>query len=433
MAALSQDVQILVRQGRAAVREALARSGPSKAWTLLQERDPEGNPRGARPYTDEALAEFEAAYAGDPDNTCLAHHLAIAHHARAWDMEVRGDPRAAHEWERALGCWRVVAASGEFWANLKDKLLACDPDADAAWLTQARQDLLENVMDVHVDFVRHYCEGNAPERATIHVEIVKRASLPPAVKKRLVAKVCDAMTSAVPAAKAAREFASALTSIERFLALFLEYLPALRMYVEVCKECLSAMSYQRDWDDISCLGERAEPHARRMAALPELVDDPLSRNALEELACEFARCGLERGDHFTAGKAESLGPAERDAARGAYEFGIRWGRLGHPHSPSGSQLGMICAACLNNLAASLHYEAIEVWESDTDPRTKLAAVSNLYRQAVADLEEAISYNPGDEALATNLEALSKNLAAAEAQATGLEAKSWFNLFGNLGG
>jgi hypothetical protein len=434
MTAPPRDLRQMINEGRAVVREALARSHAHTAWDLLQERDVEGNAKGALPYTDHALAELAAAHKHDPDDIGVVHHLAIAHHARAWDMELRSDPQAAIEWERALGYWRTVAASAGFWAGLKDKLLACDPEADPAWLTAVRQNLLEDLLDIHVDFVRYYCEGDSPGRATEHVEIVKRASLPPAVKKWLVGKVYSAMTGAVPEAKAMRAYASALASIERFLALFPDYLPALRLYAEVCKDYLAPMSFQNSWDDIVRLGTQAEPYMHRLDTHAESGDDPLAQAALEELTFEFALRGSDRGDHQVAGRPQPLALAERDAARGAYEFAVLWGRLGYPRSPSGSQIRMVCAACLNDLAGLLHQEAMEVWESDMDPATKLAAMSALYRRAVADLEEAVSCKAGDDALSANLETLSKNLSTIEAQIAEIEArKNVFRLFGNLGG
>ncbi len=421
-----RDAQELVHESLEAVREALSRSHRYKAWDLLQERDTDGNPKGALPYTDQALAEFAAAHESDPDDIGIVHHLAIAHHARAWDMELSGNPLAAAEWERALDDWRVVAASSAFWAGLKDKLLACEPDANPAWLAQVRQNLLENLLDIHVDFVRYYCEADAPERAIQHVEIVRHTRLPPAIKKRLIGKVFDAMTSAIPEAKATRAYAAALTSLERFLALFPDYLPALRMVAEICKEYLAAMSYG-NWDDIARLGERAEPYMRILAEYPELESDPLARTALVELAGDFAMRGSNQGDHYVAAdKSQPLAQVERDAARSAYELGIHWGRLGYPHSPAGSQIRMICGACLNGHASLLYQDVVAVGQANTDPRTKLRTVERLLRLAVADMEEALICIPGEAALASNLQALSESLADIESKG------KQFDMFSNLG-
>ena len=421
-----RDIQELVQDSLAAVREALSHSHLYRAWDLLQERDTEGNPRGAVPYTDQALAELAIAHENDPDDIDIVHHLAIAHHARAWDMELSDSPQAASEWERALNHWRAIAASSAFWASLKDKFLACDPDGNPAWLDEVRQNLLENLLDIHVDFVRYYCEAETPRRALQHVEIVRRTRLPPAVKKRLIGKVFDAMTSAIPEAKATHAYASALTSLERFLALFPNYLPALRMYAEICKECLAAMPYG-NWDDIVRLGVQAEPYMSRLATHPELKNAPLTQTALEELAGEFALRGSNRGDHYiAASKSQLLPQVERDAARSAYEFGISWGRLGYPHSPSGSQLRITCAFCLNNHASLISQDVVAVEEANTDRRTKNNTVKRLLRMAVADLEEAMKCKPGDAMFESNLQTLSKSLAMIESKG------NRFDLFNDLG-
>src|SRR5690348_10849712 len=120
------DILKLVRTARAVVGEARARAHPARAWEALQERDAEGQPRGARPYADVALAELLEAHAHDPEDIGVVHHLAIAYHARAWDWELAGDRRATDEWERALNHWHTVAVAREFWDGLKEKLRTCD-------------------------------------------------------------------------------------------------------------------------------------------------------------------------------------------------------------------------------------------------------------------------------------------------------------------
>src|SRR5262245_24620053 len=115
MRALSPAVIELVRDTRAVLRDARRRRPLTEGWESLQERGADGRPSGARPYTPGALRSFQRGALEDPSDVRFAHHLAIAHHALAWDLELAGDPRAAEEWARALGHWRSVAASREFW------------------------------------------------------------------------------------------------------------------------------------------------------------------------------------------------------------------------------------------------------------------------------------------------------------------------------
>lgn len=400
MPVIQPRMQDLIHSSLAAVREARARSQLSKAWELLQERNAEGVAVGAQPYTDEAIQLFTSMHNQDPEDIGIVHHLAIAHHARAWDMELSGDPRAAGEWEHALGYWRIIASSPEFWEQMKVRLLACDPDADPAFFADARHDLLENLLSIHVDFVRHYCESNTPARATDHVEIVKRASIPPALKKRLTTQVFEAMTSALPEAKAARAFDSALTTLERFLALFPDHLPALRSYAEICKEWVSTLSYRENWDAIVRLSARAKPHADRLGAHPELHAESLARMELVELADEFALRGRDRSDGYLA-QSESQNDDDLDVARAASEIGVQWARLGFQHGASDSLARRLLPACLNNHALVLHREGAAMLPA--------REAMTLMRQAVAELEEATNLEPDDSTLATNLAGMRDDL------------------------
>ncbi len=417
MTSPQRNVQEWIQASRTVVREALARSHASQAWQLLLERDADGNVQGHRPYTDAALAEFTAAYQHDPDDLRNVHHLAIAHHARAWDMELQNDPRAVGEWERALEYWRVIANAAEFWAGLKDKFLRCSPDADPAWLAEVRKNLLDDLLDIHVDWVRHYCETGEVQRAIQHVEIVKRARLPLASRKRLVDKVFKAMTSAVPEAKASHAYDSALGSVERFLALFPDHVPALRMQAEIVWAWLGSLSYKDDWDAIVQLTGRTEPWARRLAHALAETKDPLARSALEELAFEFALRGYDRGSSYLASQenVRQVSLANRDAAQSGFELGLRWGQLASEYATGGTRLKELLAACLSGYAACLYGEVCDVMEADLDMATQLDTAIDLYRRIIQATEEAVSYAPDEEHLIANLAAFRSNLSELELQ------------------
>jgi hypothetical protein len=392
-----REVRELIRRSRAAVEEAMGRMALSRAWEQLQERDAEGDPQGPLPYTEPALGELAVAHARDPEDIGVVHHLAIAHHARAWDLELAGGGWAAREWERALGYWRVIAASAEFWNRLERKYRECDPEAAASPVAALRRDLLEDLLDVHVDFIRRYSESQTPDRANAHLEIVRRASIPPAVRRRLTDKVFDAMTGSVPEAKATRNFESALTLIERFLALFPDHLPALRMHAEIGEDLISGLSYKDNWDEIVAAEQRARPHAGRLAEHPDLARDPLARRALEELAVGLGRRSNDRA--FAA-----LTSGDRVTAREAAEVGIWWGRLAGRDCPEEAPLRNLYAICLFRRVGCLDREAAEVGrDRDVDERTKRAAGVRLYRQAITDLEEALAARPAARELVQHLE------------------------------
>jgi len=381
-----------LRDGRLALSQALSRRHPARGWEALQERDDEGQALGPLPYTEQAIAEFTAAHECDPEDIGVVHHLAIARHARAWDWELQGDPRAASEWAEALKYWRMVAASGEFWAALKAKLLACHAEADPAWLDEVRRDLLEHLLEVHVAFVRHYCDSGAPKRATEHIEIVRRAQLPLAVKKRLVDKVFEAMTGVVPEVRATGRYDAALAIIELFLELFPDHLAALRMHAEVAKAWVIELSFQTCWAELQRLSARVEPYARRLTAHPGLSEQPLAQAAFEELAFELAVRGHNRGEKFLAAiQPPEINVADRDAAAVGFELALTWERLGGPRRTRGSQLENLLGASLQGRSVCFYFEAQEVKAADLDERTRVSTARQLYRDAVGLLEEALKY------------------------------------------
>lgn len=403
----------LVQQSGAAVRDALRQSSSVAGWKSLQERDADGRATGPLPYSQQALDAFDDAHRLDPDNIGIVHHLAIAHHSLAWDLELQGDPGATRHWELALGFWRVVASSAEFWRDLKGKLHNYDPQADPSVLDRTRANLMPDLLDIHVSFIRYYCERDEVARALSHVSIVKCAMIPLAVKKRLVGEVFEAMTCGVPAARQSQAYDSAVITVERFLALFPDYLRALRLYAEVCGEWASQLSFRDDWDQIVALETKARPYVECLAAHPELATQLLAVTALTNLAGHIAQHCIDRAD--VEGIHDDATAAARDAAQVALRIGVHWGRLGVPHAAGHDHVRKAFAACLNRRAALLNQEINEVIADTSDARTSIRVALDLCRTAVADLQEAIRADPRNAVLAGNLEVMAGNLATLESQ------------------
>lgn len=378
---------LLIDQAIAAVDDAQARSHPYRGWEALQARDADGNVIGLLPYTESALKDFEAAHRWNPEDVGVAHHLAIAHHAQAWDLELSGDSRAALAWKSALKYWRVVQNSSEFWVALEAKLGTCSPGADLGPIREARANLMEQLLAVHVEFIRHYCELGEAQRGNFHIAIIQEAQISPAVKKRLTQGVFAAMTASVAEAKTSGHHDSALVSIERFLALFSDYLPALRMHVEVTHAWLSTLSWQHEWESIQQLHHRASAPAAALAGHQALESDPLAWPALEELTFEFILRGFERGwSRFQDG--ESGGAIRRDEAKAALEVVHHWGRQAAPRLPAGSQALDALVGSLVVHGELLRQEAHESCRNVTDPRRGLTAARTLLEKAVQEVDEA---------------------------------------------
>ncbi len=401
----------LLRESRVAVAVVKKRMRLVAGWQALQERDKNGQPKGPLPYSDVAMTEFNNALAEDPENPDIIHHLAIATHARAWDLELQDDPKAAAEWERALGHWRAVISSSSFWDGFREKLMAIDPAADPALITTLRSDLYEQLLDIHVDFIRRYFEGNNPNRAAVHVGIIGRARIPPAVRARLTDKLFAAMTVSVAQARAMQEFEAALGPVEQFLALFKTHLPALQAHAEICRDWVTALSYSGDWQKIVSLYARAEPYAKHLAGHDKLTATPLAKSVLEELAIECMRKAKDRGNHHLALLTDgAFSQTEHDEAEWAFEQALAWGRCGMPASTSGSGLRLLLASALNDrMILCLKHEMPSILESDIDLKAKLNTQIFLFKKCIVLLEEAVQVYPEDTTINSNLQGIRKDL------------------------
>ncbi len=414
------DTSKLIRESLHAVREANDRMHRYNGWQALQERDDDGLPKGPLPYSDAAIDHFLKARDCDPDSPNVAHHLAVCLHARAWDLELKGDPDADRQWERALGAWRKVVASPELWRRFKEKLVACDADADIRELDSARNHLYEHLLEVHVDFIRHYFEIQVPDRAAAHVGLVRRAKIPPAVRKRMVGKLFEAMTVNVPMLRSAGKTREALEPVERYLKLYDGYLPALQMHAEICRDLLEGLSIMEDWDGILSVAARAEPCAVRLAGHEKMPSTPLAKTALEGLALEMMRKAMDRASiHASTLGKEGFSTVVFDSAEATYGFAIRWGELALPICSSGSGFKSLLASAYNGRAVlSFNYESRQIEESNMGMTDKLESFLYLTRKALSMLQQALRLDPADETL-------KKNLAAVETDLADLETKAHF--------
>jgi hypothetical protein len=185
-----------------------------------------------------------------------------------------------------------------------------------------------------------------------------------------------------------------LDTLERFLTLFPDYLPALRRHAELICARAKALSYRDDWDELTGLGQRAERFATALAEHDGLAADPLARTALEAETAELAHKALDRASSF---KLDTPGPIpvrDRDAGCAALDFGLTWGRLGYPTSPSGSRVRSIFGYCAAFRAYAFRDAAVEVGQrSDVNRRDKTNTQVGLLRKATALLEEACTASP----------------------------------------
>jgi hypothetical protein len=406
-------IRALTRRGLAYARQAEQTSGWRRTVDLFREKDADGNRLGLLPYTVAGVRALEQWLARDPENHEALRHLAIARHCHAWDLELANDPRAATEWMQALECWRKIETNRDFWEARKARFLAfAGQGADTAWLDALRRDMMDQLLDIHADFICYYSEIGVPQRASAHVELVKRAKIPPVSRNRLLAKVMGVMTATVPDTRQRRAYGAALGAVDRFLAMFPDYMPALRLLMEVCEEWLGTLSYENDWPVILEIEGRCRGHAARFAGGANAGGELLGKAALSALGMRFCRMAVKKGlpyVRFLEGEGPE-GLSQMEAAE-AFRLGIEWGRLTCPHSAQGAPVRGWFAECAKGWAKVRRQAAQEILERE-DQTGRLGAVP-VFEDMLAVLREAAEVSPEDTATLQSgfIEPLEKDLTA----------------------
>lgn len=402
-----------LKEGRVVLDEARRRAGLAAAWQALQERDAHGEALGPLPYTPEAIALFTRACEEDPDDATILHHLAIATHAWAWDRELAGDPGAGACWEQALGYWRQLIASPDFWRARVEKLARLAPLADQGILDTLRGGLYEELLDIHVEFVRHYFSVSTSERAAAHIDLIRRARIPPAVRRKLIDKLYLAMTASVPRMVAQQQFSAALGMVAQFLTLAPHYLPALQLAVEIGRDWCRSLSYVEHWLEILALEGRLRALSLPSAliALPGFAEAPLARAAVEDLAGELMRKYCDRAESHVARLEKGVFiQADHDAAEQLLETAIAWGRTVRPISTAASGLNRQFAGNLNQrMYLCLQFERPAAVEQTDDFKEKIELEVFYLERCKAWLDEAVGAHGDDAVLNGNLAAISEEL------------------------
>jgi hypothetical protein len=364
------------------IEQAQELSSAAEGWQELQAGSGASG-YAPLPHSDAAVQIFRAGLSRLPDDARLRHHLAIALHARAWDLEIAGAPAAPAAWHEALAAWRAVHACPAFWAALRARAAHCDPHLDGSVVDQIRADLYPNLIAIHLDFVRHYCERGDWRRAESHVKVVEDAEFPPAIRRLLPARLHQAMTASVPGLRDSQDYSGAVDVIERYLRLFPDYTPALAQIVEVYGDWARLTSVASDWTAIT----RLAGHARRYA---EQLDQQLHRrpNALAQLA--LGHLALEIARRFNRRRREKEDEDSEDAAARAdlawvIDQAVWWAQLARRHDPTSDDAQLYLAA---SLTARARLDLNRWLARDSDERLPVEL-----DRAVSDYQQALLVDP----------------------------------------
>ena len=117
------------------------------------------------PYNMEAFRLWSALMSRPPVESSTLHHLAIMHHARAFDREATDDPTSADaDWEAAMGYWHRLSQVDSFWDQIAS--IACrNTKRDA--VDALRANLPHLILQVHFDIA--FDPATSTHRAKYHV------------------------------------------------------------------------------------------------------------------------------------------------------------------------------------------------------------------------------------------------------------------------
>ncbi|NUR00943.1 MAG: hypothetical protein HOY79_31770 [Streptomyces sp.] len=258
---LRAELSALLPAEPASAYEALWRAGELQPWTLTAIR----------------LWERE-----DGDDIEVVHHLAIAHHARAYDLEAAGDDDAFGHFEKALGHWATLYGRPDFWRRTHERLSEAMgvPVRDEV-VAEVRTRLPHNLLEPHLTLAARL-RLTDPGRARRHMRLVTGSAFPDAT----VAEARDALVrdvlDGVPAAVAEGRFAETIDVLESWLLLDPDNHDLLR----------ALLFTSRSWVERL----RGDPYAKQrmddlLGRVDALVPSGLARSVAPggELAKELAR------------------------------------------------------------------------------------------------------------------------------------------------
>lgn len=139
---------------------------------------------------EELWAKQLTLHAKDPDTM---HHLAILHHARAFDAECSNDPTKANtDWESASLYWQEILSNQEFWHNIK-KVVGEDY---ADHVEKIRQALPAKLLKIHLAIA--YSPSTTPHRAKYHVKHATEIGYKSEVLNTVRASTYELFTAGLP-------------------------------------------------------------------------------------------------------------------------------------------------------------------------------------------------------------------------------------------
>lgn len=267
-----------------AIRDDLVRQVDAQLTALVGELDVSQNPHRMalrylgidgmgwtkQPYSDESFRIWSDLAQRDGNDFETLHHLAIMHHARAFDHEMNNNPAKADEdWEAALSNWHRLWQADAFWNRLA--AMACKNTKRDA-VDQLREEFPALVLRVHYDIA--FDPDTRHHRAKYHVKLVQESPFPgqslATVRRETYLRFVDTVPPNVWQMNMLDPEVIKLGTdrIQEFLAIDPECSAALEDMLRLQVRLLRAR-----YQDLQAMGEESPQRGSLLRTLKEAADD----------------------------------------------------------------------------------------------------------------------------------------------------------------
>jgi tetratricopeptide (TPR) repeat protein len=128
-----------------------------------------------RLYSKRAFEIWQKQHELFPDDPLILHHMAILHHARAFDLEATSKPSESDaDWAAAIGYWSRLQGMDAFWDKLTAK--ACAGTVRQDVIKKLREEFPQRILAIHYDIaLDKETREKRKSRAKFHVAMVHKA------------------------------------------------------------------------------------------------------------------------------------------------------------------------------------------------------------------------------------------------------------------
>jgi len=259
-----------------------------------------------QPYSSPATRLWEDYLTRHPDDHATLHHLAIAEHAHAFDIERKHPGGARRYWDHALHYWSRLLSHSEFWRSLSDEAASMGDEFRPSTLQDLRDELPQALLNVHKVFIERYVREGQLKAAREHMHVLSAAPFSTDLKTDLIDGLFSRFVGEIDVEQAnPDQLQGAFSKVEHFLQIAPDHARSLYLAVAITNRLndlvWAAMTAAGHRDESSTLCEmaknlrRAEPWLRRLkASAGTTAGDPTldAMKVREALAEQFHVLGL---------------------------------------------------------------------------------------------------------------------------------------------